>query len=247
MGVGNLKSQFATSRAHGEHRRSSRLGIPKQGVAMLPIGDGRDLVLMKSHFANDAAPMGKAVILAAGVERAIHAIRDHRVMLDEDLARLYGVPTGRLNEAVKRNRARFPRDFAFRLTAAEAGNLKSQFAISRAHGGRRFSPLAFTEQGVAMLSSVLNSKRAIAVNIGIMRAFVKLRQAVAVNAELGRRLAVVEARLDQHRAETGKTLTETGRTLAAHERHLRAVFETIRRLMVEENPKPPARIGFKLS
>ena len=106
--------------------------------------------------------------------------------------------------------------------------------------------MAFTEQGVAMLSSVLGSPRAIAVNIEIMRAFVKMRQAIAVNAELAKRLAVVEAKLDQHRAEFGKTAGETSKTLAEHEKHIRVVFETIRRLMTEEEPKPPARVGFKL-
>jgi ORF6N domain len=186
----------------------------------------------------------KSLSSTNNIEEAIHVIRGHRVMLDEELARLYGVPTGRLNEAVKRNSGRFPADFAFRLTVAESENLKSQSAISKApsktHGGRRRSvPMAFTEQGIAMLSSVLNSERAIAVNIGIMRAFVKIRQAITINAELAKRLAVVEARLDQHRAETGKTLSE-------HEQHIRVVFETIRRLMVEDDDKPSPRVGFKL-
>jgi len=192
--------------------------------------------------------MPKSVAAVIGVERSIHVLRGHRVLLDEDLARLYGVPTGRLNEAVKRNKARFPDDFAFRLTAEESGNLKSQTATSRTHGGRRRSaPMAFTEQGVAMLSSVLSSPRAIAVNIEIMRAFVKMRQAIAVNAELAKRLAMVEAKLDQHRAEFGKGMAETGKALAEHEKHIRIVFETIRRLMADEDdPKPPARVGFKL-
>ena len=192
--------------------------------------------------------MPKAVVPVVAVEQSIHVIHGHRVLLDEDLARLYGVETKRLNEAVKRNRARFPKDFAFRLTDAEGENLKSQIATSSSHGGRRRSlPMVFTEQGVAMLSSVLGSPRAIAVNIEIMRAFVKLRQAIAVNAELAKRLAVVEARLDQHRAEFGKATSETGKTLAEHEKHIRVVFETIRRLMTEdEEPKPPPRVGFKL-
>ena len=183
---------------------------------------------------------GKSIAPAVSIENAIHVIRGQRVMLDEELAGLYGVPTGRLNEAVKRNIGRFPDDFGFRLTQSEANNLKSQFAISRVHGGRRSTPMAFTEQGVAMLSSVLSSERAVAVNIGIMRAFVRMRQAIAVNSELAKRMAVVEAKLDQHRAETGKTLAE-------HEKHIRVVFETIRQLMVEEdNPTPPSRVGFKL-
>jgi len=179
-------------------------------------------------------------------ERTIRIIRDHRIMLDQDLAVLYAVPTKRLNEAVKRNIQRFPADFMFELSAEEAESLRSQSATSKGRGGRRYLPRAFTEQGVAMLSSVLNSERAIAVNIEIMRAFVKIRQAIAVNAELAKRLAVVEAKLEQHRAELGKVTTETGKTLAEHDKHIRIVFETIRRLMAEDEPKPPAKVGFKL-
>ncbi len=106
------------------------------------------------------------------IERRIYLIRGQKVMIDEDLAELYGVPTKRLNEQVSRNSKRFPEDFMFRLTNDEAENLRSQFATSRSkHGGRRTLPYVFTEQGVAMLSSVLNSERAIEVNIAIMRAF----------------------------------------------------------------------------
>ena len=105
----------------------------------------------------------------------ILSIRGHRVMFDADLAELYGVPTKRLNEAVRRNAARFPEDFMFQLTAEEAETLRSQFATSNGRGGRRYIPYAFTEPGVAMLSSVLNSEQAVQVNIAIMRAFVRLR------------------------------------------------------------------------
>jgi hypothetical protein len=109
------------------------------------------------------------------IERRIYLIRGQKVMIDEDLAELYGVPTKRLNQQVSRNRKRFPEDFMFQLTKAEAENLRLQFATSRGtHGGRRSLPYVFTEQGVAMLSTVLNSEQAIAVNIMIMRAFVKL-------------------------------------------------------------------------
>ena len=187
-------------------------------------------------------------IASAEIEREIHHIRGQKVLLDEDLARLYGVETRRLNEAVKRNHARFPEDFAFRLTEREASDLKSQIATSSSHGGRRRSlPMAFTEQGVAMLSSVLGSPRAIAVNIGIMRAFVRMRQVLAMNTELAKRLALVEAKLDQHRAEAAKFGSETSKVLAEHEHHIRIVFETIRQLMADGAPKPPARVGFKLN
>src|SRR5258706_125101 len=122
------------------------------------------------------------IIPVALVERRIYLIRGQKVMIDTDLAELYGVPTYRLNEAVKRNRKRFPVDFMFQLNMTEAESLRSQFAISKkGRGGRRTLPYAFTEQGVAMLSSVLNSERAIQVNIVIMRAFVKLRKILESN------------------------------------------------------------------
>ena len=118
------------------------------------------------------------------ISRRILTIRGRRVMLDADLAELYGVPTKRLNEAVRRNTARFPEDFMFRLRMDEARNLRSHFATSKTHGGRRYLPHVFTEQGVAMLSSVLSSKQAIQVNIAIMRAFVRMRQMLVSHEEL---------------------------------------------------------------
>ena len=138
-------------------------------------------------------------------------------------------------------------NFRFPLTAEETAALRFQNEISKARGGRRYFPWAFNQEGVAMLSGVLHSPRAVAVNVEIMRAFVKIRQAIATNNELAKRLAVVEAKLDQHRAELGQSMTETRKTLAEHEKHIRVVFETIRQLMVEEdNSTPPARVGFKL-
>jgi len=118
-------------------------------------------------------------------------------MLDEDLAELYAVPTKRLNEQVRRNKSRFPRDFMFRLTAAEVRNLRSQFATS-SWGGRRTRPLAFTEHGVAMLSAVLNSDRAVKMSLMIIRTFVKLREMLTSNRELALRLKLVEATQDEH-------------------------------------------------
>jgi len=132
----------------------------------------------------------------------ILVLRGQKVMLDEDLARLYGVSTGALVQAVKRNLERFPEDFMFRLEDQELRNLKSQSVISSSagfvHGGRRSLPLAFSEQGVAMLSTVLRTKRAIAVNIAIMRTFVRLRALAAVNSELGRKLDDLEQRVGGH-------------------------------------------------
>ena len=149
-------------------------------------------------------------------------------MLDSDLADLYGVPTKRLNEQVRRNLSRFPEDFMFRLTEQESDALRSQFATSKSgRGGRRYQPYAFTEQGVAMLSSVLNSDRAVQVNIAIMRAFVKLREILATHKDLARKLEEIEKRLGEH------------------DKKFQVVFEAIRQLMT---PPPETakkgRIGF---
>jgi len=150
-------------------------------------------------------------------------LRGERVMLDADLAELYGVETKVLNQAVRRNRARFPADFMFQLSAAEYVNLKSQLVTSSgSHGGRRKWPFAFTEQGVAMLSSVLRSERAIAVNIEIMRTFVRLRDMLGANADLARKLAALEKKYDAQ---------------------FRVVFDAIRELM-EPPTKPKREIGF---
>lgn len=134
------------------------------------------------------------------IERSIHVVRGERVMLDADLAALYGVETRRLNQAVRRNRARFPEDFMFRLRSDEVRNLRSQNVISSSggYGGRRYLPYAFTEQGTAMLSSVLHSQRAIAVNILIMRAFVQLRRADGGYAELQRHVVEIARRVEGH-------------------------------------------------
>jgi hypothetical protein len=136
----------------------------------------------------------QTVVKVEPVEPLIHALRGERVMLDSDLARIYGVPTGALNRAVKRNLERFPEDFMFQVTSEELANLKCQFGISSSrHGGRRRSqPYAFTEQGVAMLSSVLRSRRAVLVNVEIMRAFVTLRREAGRFEELRKQLAELE-------------------------------------------------------
>ncbi len=132
------------------------------------------------------------------IERAIYLVRGAKVMLDRDLALLYGVATHVLKQAVRRNKDRFPEDFMFVLNPTEFRNWRSQFVISKGDRiGLRHPPMAFTEQGVAMLSSVLRSKRAITVNIEIMRAFVKLREMLASNAELARRLEELESKYDK--------------------------------------------------
>ena len=134
----------------------------------------------------------------ANVESAIYLIRGQRVMLDSDLAAIYGTSTMRLNEQFKRNRKRFPDDFAFVLTREEFTNLISQNAISRSHGGRRSLPVAFIEHGAIMLASVLNSDVAVQASVRVVRAFVKLREMVAANAQLAAKLEELERRLDSH-------------------------------------------------
>jgi ORF6N domain-containing protein len=160
------------------------------------------------------------------IEKTIYVIRGERVMLDRDLAELYEVETKALNQAVRRNPDRFPADFMFQLSEKEVGELnRSQFVTgSEKHRDPRFRPYAFTEQGVAMLSSVLRSKRAITVNIEIMRAFVKLRQMLASNSELSHRLDELESKYDKQ---------------------FKVVFDAIRRLMATpvRNRK---EIGFRL-
>jgi len=134
--------------------------------------------------------MSKEIIPVERVVQSIRWFRGQKVLLDSDLAALYGVTTGNLNKAVSRNRERFPSDFMFQLSAEEAEDLIFQIGRSKGRGGRRHRPYAFTEQGIAMLSSILNSDRAIRVNIAIMRAFVKLRQMLETNRELARKFSV---------------------------------------------------------
>jgi len=140
--------------------------------------------------------MGKEIIPIQKIAPAIFVLRGQKVILSQDLAALYGVTVGALTQAVKRNPYRFPKDFVFQLTAEEFRNLKSQIVIS-SWGGRRHLPYAFTEQGVAMLSSVLNGQRAVKVNIAIMRAFVKLRETLETNRELAQKFAELEKRVGE--------------------------------------------------
>jgi hypothetical protein len=187
--------------------------------------------------------MKHEIIPATQIAQSIYLLRGQKVMFDFDLAALYGVETRVLNQAVKRNAARFPDDFMFRLSAAEVRCLRSQAVILDRQGvdkqklthtssptvmssrGVRYRPYAFTEQGVAMLSSVLNSERAVKVNIAIMRAFVKLRRTLETNRELARKFSELEKRVGKHDEEIG------------------AILEAIRLLMAP--PETPRReIGF---
>jgi ORF6N domain len=161
----------------------------------------------------------------AQLESAIYPIRGQRVMLDSDLAEIYGTSTMRLNEQFRRNRQRFPKDFAFQLRREEFTNLISQNAISSSHGGRRKLPWVFTEHGAIMLASVLNSQIAVQASVRVVRAFVRLREMVAANADLANKLKELERRLDSH----DEAIVE--------------LFATLRRLL-EPEPKPKREIGF---
>jgi hypothetical protein len=177
--------------------------------------------------------MKKEIIPAATIAQSIHVLRGQKVMLDRDLAALYGVATKTLNQAVRRNAARFPDDFMFRLTETELANLplrqgnrsRSQFVTLKRGQNIKYRPFAFTEQGVAMLSSVLKSERAVKVNIAIMRAFVQLRDVLETNRELARQFSQLESRVDKHDAELG------------------AILDAIRQLMAPP-VKPGREIGF---
>ena len=148
------------------------------------------------------------------IQNLIYEIRGHKVMLDSDLALLYGVPTFRLNEAVKRNIKRFPINFMFQLTKDEYNSLTSQFAISKSkRGGRRFMPYVFTEQGVAMLSSVLNSEKAIQINIQIINTFVQMRQWAISNKEFSQRLLELEHYFLQHCKENNQEIERINQAL----------------------------------
>jgi phage regulator Rha-like protein len=168
-------------------------------------------------------PTQNAIVPTALITQKILFLRNTRVMLDADLARLYGVATKNLNKAVKRNASRFPSDFMFQLSPKELQSLGFQTGTSKpGHGGRRYAPYVFTEQGVAMLSSVLRGSRAVQVNVAIMRTFVRLREMLATHEELRRKIDAMEKRYDAR---------------------FQAVFDTIRRML--ETPIPAKKpIGF---
>ena len=165
-----------------------------------------------------ALPRARLIAISASIESRIFTVRGTRVMLDSDLAELYRVSTKALNQGVRRNAARFPADFAFQLTVAETTNLRSQSVTSSLHGGRRYRPLAFTEQGVAMLSSVLSSPRAVSVNVAIMRAFVRLRELALTHVELTRKIADLEKKYDGKFAVVFQAIRDLAALPAASER-----------------------------
>jgi len=168
-----------------------------------------------------------AILPAGQIEGRILVIRGQRVMLDADLAELYGTQTGALVRAVKRNKERFPTDFMFQLSQREYDNLRCQIGTSSQWGGRRYAPYAFTEHGAIMAASVLNSERAVRVSVYVVRAFVRLRQVLAAHKELGRKLAALEGHLDRHDEE------------------IAALLEAIRELMAPPPAPRRGRIGFR--
>ena len=162
------------------------------------------------------------------VHQLIRTIRGHRIILDTDLARIYGVPTFRLNEAVKRNRRRFPEDFLFQLTVEEHAALTSQIAMSKpGRGGRRTRPYAFTEHGALQVANVLNSSKAEAMSIYVIRAFIRMREELSANQAVSKRLAEIE------------------RTLLTHDAALRDLYQKIRPLLLPPPDQPKRRIGFR--
>ena len=171
---------------------------------------------------------GVRIVPVERITQSILVLRGHRVLLDRDLAAIYGVTTGRLNEAVKRNARRFPEDFVFQLSPSESEYLRSHSAIS-SWGGRRYSPYVFTEHGAIQAANVLNSPLAVEMGIYVVRAFVKLRELVGSSQELGRRLDELEARLEKK--------------LSTHDQAIAAMLSAIRQLL-----NPPASkhrpIGF---
>ena len=165
--------------------------------------------------------------LAIPVESRIFVLRQQKVILDRDLAELYGVPVKRLNEQVKRNRERFPDDFVFQLTKAEEENLQRQTSTKPGRGGRRYAPYAFTEHGAIMAATVLNSERAVEMSVFVVRAFVRLREMLSTNQQLVGKIDELEQRLDTHDAS------------------IQELIEAIRELMAPD-PATGRRIGFEL-
>lgn len=168
--------------------------------------------------------MRKSELVSQYILSKIFLLRNQKVMFDFILAELYGVETKVLKRAVRRNKDRFQKDFCFQLTKKEYDNLRSQIGTS-SWGGSRYIPLAFTEQGVAMLSSVLNSKRAVQVNIEIMRAFVKMREFLVTHTELAKKLKELELKIE------------------SHDESIAAIFEAIKQLLITPE-KPQRRIGY---
>ncbi len=187
-----------------------------------------DLKMKKSKKAKLLRMANRRGMPASAVESRILFLRHQRVILDVDIAELYGVPVRQLNQQMKRNRERFPSDFVFQLTAKEHEILRSQIVISKdLHGGRRYLPYAFTEHGAIMAATVLNSERAVQMSVFVVRAFVRLREMLATNRRLAGKIYELENRLD------------------THDSVIQDLIEAIKELMTPEEPSR-VRIGFQL-
>jgi len=171
--------------------------------------------------------IGQSLVPVEAIAQAILMLRGQRVILDADLARLYGTTTKRLNEQVRRNAERFPLDFVFQLTEEETESLRSQIATSKGRGGRRYQPYAFTEHGALMAASVLNTPRAVEVSVYVVRAFIRLREILYSHADLAHKLDELERRVDRHDEEIG------------------ALIEAIRQLLAPPD-SPNRKLGFRL-
>lgn len=189
---------------------------------------------MRSHMTKRkkenllSMPVKRSTTLASAVESRILLLRHQRVILDTDIADLYGVPVKVLNQQVKRNRERFPADFVFQLTSKEDAVLRSQFVTSKqGRGGRRYAPYAFTEHGAIMAATVLNSERAVQMSVFVVRAFVRLREMLATNRKLAGKIDELENRLD------------------THDSTIQDLIEAIKELMKPEDP-PRKSIGFQI-
>jgi hypothetical protein len=215
MGKRDFDSTGGIKCGGSAHAGRQRIRATRRSVAK-----GAHLMRAKADF---------SPVAIEAIASRITTIRGERVLLDADLAALYGVETRRLNEQVRRNRRRFPADFIFRLTRAELDNLMSQSATSR-WGGRRKLPHAFTEHGAIQAATVLNTRRAVEVSVYVVRAFVQLRGVIVANRELAKRLDELEARIE--------------RKLDSHDRVIAGILDAIRRLMAPPEPKPKRRIGF---
>ena len=231
---GRCAAGVSLRRGCGRYRRT-RFGAGR--VRYIDIGNISGLPLDQSALTLASAPILRGAIKAATrrslvsveyVTRAILVLRGRRVLLDNALAAIYGVTTARLNQQVRRNRARFPGDFLFELTAGEFANLKLHFATS-SWGGQRKRPHAFTEHGAIMVATVLNSPRAVAMSVYVVRAFVQLRELLASNKDLARHLDQLEARIE--------------RKLVTHEEAIAAMLSAIRELMAVPSAKRRG-IGF---
>jgi hypothetical protein len=173
----------------------------------------------------------RALIVAEPIEPLIRVLRSQSVILDSDLAKIYGVQTKALNQAVKRNSERFPSDFAFQLTAKEWQSLRSQFVTSKTRGGRQYAPQAFTEHGALMAANVLNSQVAIAMSVYVVRAFVRLKEASAGDRQLARKLEEIERKLTD--------------TQVVHEEAILQLFKQLRKLTNSVSINKSRQIGFR--